>query len=258
MNASWEHEAARRARSLETHGFRRAAIDVLEAALANEPEAGTLWRLRAVLLTRDGRHDEAFVDVQQALALAPLEAEELLILADGYVGAGLDASAADVYLSLAARSDLPYELWPKLFAGLCRVKRWQSALAVCRRAAQERPDDDLAFYAMAQALARLGRPAEMIIGVLCKAIDLNPADPRSRVLLAIQLLRVGKHTEAYGCLAELPPQSFVDVSCACCAWKLLRLCVSSGDAPRAAAFAAQLAHLSIASSARRGAEEGTS
>jgi tetratricopeptide (TPR) repeat protein len=258
MSISWEHEAVRRARSLETHGFRRAAIDVLEAALANEPDAGALWRLRAVLLTRDGRHDEAFADIQQALALAPLEAEELLILADGYADAGLEASAADVYLALAPRGDLAYELWPKLFAGLCRVKRWQSALAVCRRAAQERPDDDLAFYAMAQAMARLGRPAEMIIGVLCKAIDLNPADPRPRVLLAIQLLRVGKHGEAYGCLADLPPKSFADVSCACCAWKLLRLCVANGDASRAAVFAAQLAHLSAASNARRGAEEGTS
>lgn len=107
--------------------------------------------------------------------LASLKAEELLILADWYAGAGLQASAADVYLSLAPRGDLAYELWPKLFAGLCRVNRWQSALAVFRRAAQERPDDDLAFYAKAQALARLRWSAEMIIGELRRAIDLNPS-----------------------------------------------------------------------------------
>ena len=257
MNAQCEHEAARRARSLEAHGFRRAAIDILEAALSGEPEAGALWRLRAVLLSRDCRHEEAFFDVQHALSLVPLGVAELLILADGYARTGLEASAADVYLSLVEQDDLPHEEWPQLFAGLCAVKRWQSALAVARRAAQDRSDDDLAYYAMAQTLPRLGRPAEMIIGVLCKAVDLNPNDPRYRVLLAIQLIRAGKPTEAYGSLAELPPESFAEVSCTCCAWKLLRLCVTCGDATRAAVFASQLAHLSAAAGgARRITEEG--
>ncbi len=255
MTVLCEHEAARRAGALEAHGFRRAAIDVLEAALAERPDAGPLWRLRAAMLRRDGRQDEAFANVEEALALVPLEPEDLLILAEGYARAGLESSADDVFLALAARTDLPCELWPRLYAGLCAVKRWQAALGVTRRAAQERPDDDQAYYAMAQALARLGRPVEMIVSVLWRAIDLNPADSRYRVLLAIQLVRQGKHRDAYGCVAELEPAAYGELSCACCAWKLLRLCVTYGDAPRAAAFAAQLANISAPATVQGNNEE---
>ena len=243
MTAVCEHEAVRRALALEKHGFRRAAIDVLEATLGAEPDIGSLRRLRGVLLSREGRHDEAFAEIQQALVLASLGPEELLILADGYARAGLTASAVDVYQQLADDENRPYEMWVDVFAGLGRAKRWQAALGVCRRAAEVRADDDAVYYAMAQALVRLERPAEMVVSVLCKAIDLNPSDARYRVLLATQLLRTGKQREAYGCIADLAPESFADLTCACCAWKLLRLCISFGDATRAALFGAQLARL---------------
>jgi tetratricopeptide (TPR) repeat protein len=239
-----EHEAARRARSLAAHGFRRAGIDVLEAALLGEPDAGRLWALRAVLLACEGRHDEAFDNIQRALALVPLAADELLVLAEGYAGAGLTASAVDVYLELAVDARRPHELWPAIFAGLFRAKRWSAALAVSRRAAEERPDDDGAYFAMAQALARMGRPAEMVIAVLAKAIDLNPVDPRYRVLLSMQLLRCGRQREAFDAVAALSAEAYGDLACACCAWKLLRLCVTYGDETRAAHFGAQLARLS--------------
>ena len=255
MTAICDHDAVRRARALDDHGFRRAAIDVLEAALLAEPDVGELRRLRALLLSRDGRHDEAFADVQVALALTPLGPEELLILADGYARAGFEASAVDVYQQVAADPDRPYELWPAVFAGLFDAKRWQAAIAVCRRAAAERPDDDAVYYATAQALVRIGRPVEMVLSVLHKAVDLNPADAHYRVLLATQLLRAGKPRSAYACIAEIAPDAFADLSCACCAWKLLRLCVTYGDAARAALFGAQLAHLSSAAAQLRGGEE---
>ncbi len=244
MTAVSEHEAARRARSLEAHGFRRAAIDVLEAALIEDPNAGALWGLRGVMLAREGRRAEAFANVEQALALSPLGSEALLVLADGYARAGLTASSVDVYLQLADDEHRPYEMWSPIFAGLFRAKRWPAALAVCRRAAEDRPDDDGAYFAMAQTLARMGRPAGTIIAVLSKAIDLNPVDPRYRVLLAMQLLRCDKRPEAYSCVAELAPQAFGSLACACCAWKLLRLCVTYGDEERSAVFGARLAQLS--------------
>jgi tetratricopeptide (TPR) repeat protein len=249
MTAVCEHEAARRARSLEAHGFRRAAIDVLEAALMKESDAGPLWRLRAVLLAREGRHDEAFHDTQQALALVPVGPIGLLILADGYARTGLVNSAADVYQALAWDRDRPHDLWPAIFAGLFRLKRWAACLALCRRAAHERPDDDRAYFAMAQSLARLGRPAETIIAVLEKAIDLNPADARYRVLMSMQQLRCGRQHAAYDCIAQLSPESYAEIDCGCCVWKLLRLCVTVGDSQRAALLGARLAQLSAS---RRG------
>lgn len=257
MTVLCEQEVARRAASLENHGFRRAGIDVLEAALTADPHAGALWRLRARMLDRDGRFDEAFANMQQALALVPLGPEEMLVIAEGYERAGLKASAVDVLTSLADCEALPTDLWLRIFAALVRVEQRQAALELARRAARKRPDDDVAYYAMAQALICLRRPPEMIVGVLVKAVDLNPADARYRTLLALQLVRLGKNAEAYGCVAELAAECYAEVSCACCIWKLLRLCVAHGDAPRAAVFGAQLAHLTAAAKARGAAKEET-
>jgi Flp pilus assembly protein TadD len=69
MTSINENEALERAKSLFKHGFPRAAIDVLEMALREQPEAGSLWRLRAVLLQREGRRDEAFDNIQRARLL---------------------------------------------------------------------------------------------------------------------------------------------------------------------------------------------
>lgn len=255
MSAVCEHEAARRARSLEAHGFRRAAIDVLEAVLTLEPNAGPLWRLRAGMLAREGRHDEAFGNVQQALVLSPLGPSELLILAEGYARAGLADSAGDVYLQLADDENRPHEFWPAIFAGLFRLKRWAPCLALCRRAAQEHPEDDRAYCAMAQALGRLGRPAETIIAVLEKALDLNPAEPRYRVQMAMQHLRLARQSAAYQCIAALAPESYADIDCGCCAWKLLRLCVAYGDSQRAALLGARLAQLAALRSGQAAGED---
>jgi hypothetical protein len=195
--------------------------------------------------------------MQHALALVPLGPEDLLVLGEGYERTGLKASAVDVFTSLADCDELPTDLWLRIFAALVRVGQRQAALELARWAARGRPDDDVAYYAMAQALICLKRPPEMIVGVLCKAVDLNPADARYRTLLALQLVRLDKIGEAYGCVAELAAECYAEVSCACCVWKLLRLCVTHGDAPRAAVFGAQLAHLTAAAQARGAVQEET-
>jgi hypothetical protein len=133
MATNCQHGAARRALSLEAHGFRRAAIDVLEATLAHEPDAGPLWRLRARLFNR--------------------------------------------------------------------------------------------------------------------------VEPRHRVLMAIQLLRLGKQGDAYSCIKDLMPESLSELACSCCTWKLLRLCVVHGDAERAASLGAQLAQLSSKGRSAQGGED---
>jgi tetratricopeptide (TPR) repeat protein len=114
-----QQDAARRATELFQRGFPRAAIDVLEAELARQPEEGALWRLRAVLLQREGRQAEAFDNIQRALALVPLGYEGLLVLAAGYVRHGHRASAASLLADLTADPEFPAELWEPLYNGLC-------------------------------------------------------------------------------------------------------------------------------------------
>ncbi len=246
-----ENEVTRRAESLLKHGFPRAAIDVLEVALREEPEAGALWRQRAVLLQREGRPYEAFDNVQRAMMLVPLGHEAMLVLADGYARGGRRVSAADIYSELATDESFPGELWEPLYAGLCTVKRWQAAMGFCRRMVRERSDDDRVYFAMAHGLGRLGRPPELSLNMIRRAIDLNPCEPRYRVSLAVQLLRMGRADDAYRAIVEISIEALATLSCRCCLHKALQLCIDRGDCLRAATIASQLAVTAAAHAAKQ-------
>lgn len=250
MESTASHSALQRARELEQRGFCRGAIDVLEAELARTPEDGPLWLQRAVYLQRDGRLDEAYDNIQRALVLAPLSIEGWVVLAEGYRRHERPAAAASVYLDLAER-ELTAETWQAVHDGLAALGRWSAALAVCRRAAKQRPEDDAVYFAMAHTLARMGRPPELSVNVLRKAICLNPTEPRYRASLAIQLLRLGRHDEAYAGVAAMTPQTLQSMTCRCCIQKIMQLCIARGDAPRSAALAGRLARLSAATAAEQ-------
>ncbi|MBA4106519.1 MAG: hypothetical protein C0485_12240 [Pirellula sp.] len=238
-------DAARRATELFQRGFPRAAIDVLEAELARQPEEGALWRLRAVLLQREGRQAEAFDNIQRALALVPLGYEGLLVLAAGYIRHGHRAPAASLLADLTADPEFPAELWESLYNGLCELERWQAALAVCRRAGRQRPDDDAICFAAANTLARLGRPPQLSLAMLRRAIGLNPAEPRYRVSLAMQLVRMGQIDEGYRTFSELTRAEVEGINCRCCLHKSLQLCIERGDVVRSSWLAGRLAALSL-------------
>jgi tetratricopeptide (TPR) repeat protein len=202
--------------------------------------------LRAVLLYHDNRRDEAFREVERALVHAPLDAEAWLVLAEGYLYSGRRRSASDILQSLSRDEALPHDLWSPLFDALCRVGLWHAALAVSRRAAQRRPDDDLAYFSMAHASLRGKQPVSRAIHLLERAIDLNPREARYRVTLAVQLLGVGRRQAAYDCLAALEPAAVESLTCRCCLERFLRLVIERGDAQRAALLAGRLAQLTQA------------
>lgn len=244
-----------RARDLYETGFPRAAIDVLHAHLVGRPDDGSAWRLRAVLLYREGRWKEAFDDVQRALVLAPLGAESWVVLADGYIRSGKRRSAADVLARLAADDELPYDLWLPVFDGLFHLGMWQAALAVGRRAASERPEDDLAYFSMAHAMLRGRQPTEQAIHLIERAIALNPVESRYRVTLAVQLLRLGRRREAHECVAALSVEAIDAITCRCCLEKFLRLTIDRGDAALASQLAGRLAQIAAANPPKRPSSE---
>lgn len=249
-------DAARRALELYERGFARAAIDVLEAELRRNPDEGDLWRLRGVLLNRQGRAEEAFEDIQRALTLVPLGYEGLLVLAGGYLRQGHRAAAASLLSDLTSDERFPAELWEGLYNGLCALERWQAALAVCRRAARMRPDDDAICFAAANTLGRLGRPPQLSLNMLRRAIGLNPAEPRYRVSLSMQLVRMGQVHEGYRIFCELTRDEVEGINCRCCLHKALHLCIERGDCERSSWLAGRLAAMSLAKRAASTTEEG--
>ncbi len=256
MQETAESSVETRAQNLYETGFPRGAIDVLQAHLDMRPDDGSAWRLRAVLLFREGRWKEAFDDVQRALVLVPLGTESWVVLADGYIRSGKRRSAADVLARLAADDELPYDLWLSVFDGLFHLGMWQSALAVGRRAANERPDDDLAYFSMAHAMLRGGQPVEQATHLIERAIALNPLESRYRVTLAVQLLRLGRRREAHECVAALSSEAVAAITCRCCLEKFLRLTIDRGDSALAAQLAGRLAEIAAANSPKRAANEG--
>jgi Flp pilus assembly protein TadD len=254
-------DAVRRATHLYERGFARAAIDVLEAELRRFPDEGALWRVRGVILQREGRLDEAFDNIQRALALVPVGCEGLLVLASGYLRQGRRAAASSLISDLASDPAFPAELWEPLYDLLCALERWQTALVLCRRAARLRPDDDAVCFAAANTLSRLGRPPQLSLAMLRRAIALNPAEPRYRIALAMQLVRMGDADAGYGAFCELARRDVERVGCRCCLQKVLQLCIGQGDAERAAWLAGRLAALSSetgrggTTSTTRGGEE---
>lgn len=244
-----QQDAVRRAIELYDRGFARAAIDVLEAELARFPDDGKLWRLRALLLQREGRREEAFDNIQRALILFPLGYEGMLVLADGYARQGDRLAAGGILSDLAVDGCFPAELWEPLYNGMASIGRWQAALAICRRASRQRPEDDSIYFAASNALVRLGRPPQLALAMLRRAIGLNPSEPRYRISLAMLLARMGDVEAGYRTFVELSREEVESIDCRCCLHKALQLCIDRGDESRSSWLATRLATLAAA---RRG------
>lgn len=244
-----QQDAVRRAIELYDRGFARAAIDVLEAELARFPDDGKLWRLRALLLQREGRREEAFDNIQRALILVPLGYEGMLVLADGYARQGDRLAAGGILSDLAVDGCFPAELWEPLYNGMASIGRWQAALAICRRASRQRPEDDSIYFAASNALVRLGRPPQLALAMLRRAIGLNPSEPRYRISLAMLLARMGDVEAGYRTFVELSREEVESIDCRCCLHKALQLCIDRGDESRSSWLATRLATLAAA---RRG------
>jgi len=244
-----------RARRLYAAGFHRVAIDILTVHLSGHPDDGAAWRLRAVLLHRQGRWEEAFHDVQRALVLAPLGLESWVVLAEGYLRSGKRSSAADVFARLAGDEKLPADIWRPVFEGLMQLGVWQLALAVSRRAARARPEDDIAYYSMALAMLRGKQPVEQAVHLIEKSLALNPSDSRYQVTLAVQLIRLGRHAEAHERIANFSAETLASTSCRCGLEKFLRLAIHGGDAALAARLAERLSQIASTSPSKRAPHE---
>ena len=233
--------ACRRAIELFERGFTRGAIDILEVELAKSPHNGHLWRLRAVLLHQGGQLLEALDNIERAQLLVPLDHYGQLILADGLCEVGRDALAADTYHTLAKQPGLDLVVLNGLYAGFAKLGHWRDAARVCRLALEQTPDDDTLLFALARSLMQLEQPADAIVPLLRRAVQLAPTVQSYRVALVVQLVKQRRCDEAYTQLRMLPAAAIDSVCCHGCLRRLIALAIEFGDGPRASAFAAQLA-----------------
>lgn len=241
-------------RALDMHrrGFTRGAIDVLEVELTRLPDDGHLWQVRALLLYHAGRFAEALHDVERAQLLVPLMPAARFVMAECLRHLDHEELAGDVYLALAEKCSASDELLPLLQRGLGQLEMWPEVARICRWVLDHVPDDDLQVYLLSRAALQMDQPPQAVVPLLRRAVYLAPSVHRYRAALVIQLVEMRRCDEAYRELRQLPDAALQDVCCKGCLRRLLELAMAYGDAPRAGAFAAQLASFVPQSAAEQG------
>lgn len=220
------------ARCLELYrrGQSARAGDLARAALADDPEDGTLWQLDGLVRRDGGDFAGALASLETASLLVPLSPAARCGLAECYARLGRPELAGGLYRHLATDPTTPTGLLPAVASGLGSIRDDEAALAVCRTLSRREPGHHQALFATAFYMKRLGYPAEVIVPVVAAAHELAPAFAPYRVLLASLLAALGRADEAYDVSREVSPDS---TRCACCLAKMMTIFRAAGDDARA-------------------------
>jgi Flp pilus assembly protein TadD len=214
---------------LYERGFVRASLGTLARGVDQFPDTARIWELQGILLHREEDFAGAEFALETATMLAPLSMAGEYALAACYLKTGHLAAAGAIYEHLHNRRHVPTARLAELASGLARCGMLHQALKVCRQAAELEPDCEEAIYGMAHYMSRLSYPAEQIIPLLQKAVDLAPHEPSYRLALIGWLARTGSFRQAYRQLQAISPQSLESIECTCCLHRLIQVGRVAGD-----------------------------
>ncbi|HEX4612129.1 MAG TPA: hypothetical protein VH092_28295, partial [Urbifossiella sp.] len=165
--------------------------------------------------------------LEAAAAVAPLDPQSRLALADLYARMGKPSAARVALRFLAEPGRCPVPLLPDLARLLGRVGAYRAALRVCRRLIAARPWYHPAHYGAAFYLLKLNRPAGRVVRHLRAAAELAPRAVPYRVALAGALAAAGRPGAACRVIRGIPAAA---IGCASCLRRLLDLAEAAGDA----------------------------
>lgn len=194
-------------------GHAARAIQYLRGRLSESPDEGRLWELLGELAHRQGDSRLAIDAFERAALLVPLHTESQLALARCYESAGHRATSAAIYGFLSDDPRLEAETLEPLAAGLGRCGDHERALGVCRRAADQMPENPQPLMGMVHYMRRLRRPVETIIPVAFRAHRLAPDDPEYRITLAWMLHEVGRTEEGARLIDAMQCEAFSCIRC---------------------------------------------
>jgi tetratricopeptide (TPR) repeat protein len=212
-------------------GFVRASLGTLARGTDQYPNSARIWELQGILLHSEQDFAGAEFALETATLLAPLSMAGQFALGACYLQTGHLSAAESIFEHLFNQPKLPPSRLGELAAGLARCGRLQHALAVCRKAAELEPDSDEAIYGMAHYMSRLEYPAEQVISLLERAVDLAPQVARYRLALVGWLARVGSFRRAHHHLQAVSREHLQTISCAGCLNRLLEVSRRAGDEP---------------------------
>ncbi|HTC23308.1 MAG TPA: tetratricopeptide repeat protein [Gemmatimonadales bacterium] len=144
----------------EAAGHPEQAMEVLDAAVANQPEAVDLLVLRAAVLGRQRRLAEAEKDLRRAVRLAPGNGQALLDLGLLLWRKGLAVEAAELFDHAAAHQPRNPVAFNYLAEALNQAGEPENAVVALERSLALDPRQPRAYYLMGRVLDRLRRPDE--------------------------------------------------------------------------------------------------
>lgn len=204
-------------------GFVKASLGTLSRGLDQFPDAARLWEMQGILLHSERDFVGAEFALETASMLAPLGMAGEFALAACYLQAGRTSPAGAIYEHLQSNRQVPTARLSELATGLARCGMLHQALAVCRQAAELEPDSEEAIYGMAHYMSRLSYPAEQIIPLLERAVDLAPHEAHYRLALIGWLARARCFSQAHQHLQAIPHTRLAAIECACCLNRLIQV-----------------------------------
>jgi len=214
---------------LYERGFVRASLNTLSRGVDQHPDSPRLWEMQGILLHAEQDFAGAEFALETASLLGPLSMAGEFALAACYLSTGHLSAAGAIYEHLHQQRHVPTARQSELAAGLARCGQLHLALAVCRQAAERDPASDEAIYGMAHYMSRLAYPAEQIMALLHKAVDLAPHEAHYRLSLVGWLARAGCYRQAHQHLQAIPHEWLSAISCGCCLERLLKVSRAVGD-----------------------------
>ncbi len=207
-----------------------AALGLARKGLVRDPDHPGLLQLCGLAAYHLGEPFAALDRLEAAAAIAPLDPQSRLAIADLYARMGKPGAARVALRFLAEPGRCPLPLLPDLARLLGKVGAYRAAFRVCRRLVAARPWYHPAHFGAAFYLSKLRRPADRILRHLRAAVRLAPQALPYRVALAEALVTVGRLQAACRVIRALP----ADAGCPCCLTRLRGTAEAAGDAALAA------------------------
>lgn len=214
-----------------------AALGLARKGLAREPDHPGLLQVCGVAAFHLGEPFVALDRLEAAAAIAPLDPQSRLTLADLYARTGKRGAARVALKFLAEPGRCPVPLMPDLARVLGKVGAYRTALRVCRRLVAARPWYHPAHFGAAFYLSKLNGPAGRILRHLRAAVRSAPLVLPYRAALAEALVTVGRPRAACRVIRELPAGA---AACPCCLGRLRDIAESVGAGRLAARLTARI------------------
>ncbi len=149
----------------------------------------------AMVLERQGRHDEAIVATRDAVRLAPDQALPSVALGDRLFAAGRMIEAEDAYRNALQLRSEDADLWLRFGVVLARLQRGADAVEACRRTLALQPGNVEACNNLGLLLFGMGRAGEAEEAYR-RTLELQPDYADAHNNLGVLLKAQGRATEA--------------------------------------------------------------